>query len=390
MIMNFRFSTIVFLCLLNGATRLLAQIPVDSLALADSLLLVEVDREIAGLSARAGLLDSLFLEKSDAATLAREQADATLETAKQDTTLDAEALKSIKNDAKQAKNDEKKASDQRKQAARTLALARKTEALPPTGRRQNLPKLRASVQELAIRAGLESPPAEPPIAAVIGVPGVSDAAPPPDTLDNQQSAISNQQSSATPPKPKTRSVPAAQRYRRYNPDDDVTLHPPALPCILAQNTRDEFSGETYRELKRGELFRFTNEYVKKIMPQGQPHVVCEAALAEKGAAPSLWLTFTIHDPNARKTFGGLARNGIAVLKFMDGQTVTVYNLRPDEGVSDPAGQVFIFRAQYALDRGILRKIQSAELDKIRVAWSTGYEDYDVQNVNLLRRQAGCL
>ena len=62
----------------------------------------------------------------------------------------------------------------------------------------------------------------------------------------------------------------------------------------------------------------------------------------------------------------------------------------DEGAPDPSGSAFTFRAQYGLDRDILKKMQRLELDKIRVGWAAGYEDYDVQNVNLLRRQAKCL
>lgn len=387
--MNCHFSTLVFCCLLNGAAGLSAQSPADSLALADSLLQIEVDRELGALNARAVLLDSLFLEKSYSATLAREQADAAWETARQDTTLAVEDLKNIKNTTKSAQKAQQLATSQRKKAAGVLAFSRKTETLPPAGRRKNLPRLRAQVQELAFLSGLETPPTETPIAAVIGAPGVSEPAETPapsDTLIGRPPAPGP----STAPKSKTRSVPAAQRYRRYDPADDVALHPPTPPCTLVQNTRDEFSGEIYRELQRAELFRFTNEYVKKNLPPGQPQVVCEAALAVKGPSPSLWLTFTIRDPNARKTFGGLAKNGLAVLKFMDGQTLSVYNLRADEGVSDPAGQVFVFRAQYGLSRDILRKIQRVELDKIRVAWATGYEDYDVQNVNLLRRQVKCL
>ncbi len=81
---------------------------------------------------------------------------------------------------------------------------------------------------------------------------------------------------------------------------------------------------------------------------------------------------------------------MVILKFIDGTTLTVSNLRNDDGTLDPTGQVFTYRGQYALDPSVLKKLRKTELDKIRVSWSTGYEDYEVQNVDLLMRQAKCL
>ncbi len=385
---------IVLACgFLAPATVLNAQTPTDSLALADSLLNAATMQELTELSAQATLLDSLFAAQHERAAATAENTEAEWKAAKKDTTLAKEVVKNLETAKKEAQKAEKTAGGLHKRAASTLAFARKTQALPPAAARKNLPKLSAQVMELNQLAGLAPPPQEKPIAEVIGVPGVVDApsapAPPPtDSLATGNPATDEAQTK-NPRKPKTRSVPPSQRYQPYDPKADVMLNPPTPPCVLAQNTRDEFSGETYREVQRAELFRFTNEYVKKVIPAGQSHIVCEAALAEKGPTPSLWLTFTIHDPNARKTFGGLNKNGVAILKFIDGQTLSVYNQRADEGVSDPSGDTFIFRAQYGLDRDILRKMQRTELDKIRIGWATGYEDYDIQNINLLRRQANC-
>lgn len=370
-----------------------AQTPADSLAavqLADSLLNVEATRDAALLLARATEMDSIFSEKAAEATRARETAEENWKTARTDSTQTKETVKSLEQTFKTAKNSEKTALAQRKQATRTLAFAGKVAASPPADIRKNLSKLRSQLDELTALAGLPVAPTETPIATVIGAPAVSE----PNETPVAPPAVDTLQVMPTPevtakPREKPRPAPA-KRFARYDPDADPMLNPPTPPCALAQNTRDEFSGETYRETQRAELFRFSNEYVKKTLAPGQYQVRCEAALAQQGPTPSLWLTFTLNDPNARKTFGSLNKGGLAVLKFMDGQTLNVYNLRADEGAPDATGRTFTFRAQYGLDRDALKKLQRTELDKIRVAWATGYEDYDVQNVNLLRRQAKCL
>lgn len=372
-----------------GAIPAAAQEPVDSLVVADSLHRVALARNWSDLYQRTIVLDSLFGWHTSAADSLRELAADNLKAAKKDSTRTKEELKSLDTALKTAQKASKSADAQKKQSARLLARLQKQQAAPVE---KDLVKIGEQVLALEQQAGLAPAPLEKPIAEILGAPSVSEI-PPAAPVDTALAASPPADSSITPApnrKTKAKSLPPTRQYAQYNPSKDVMLNPPAPPCVLVRDVRDEFSGETYRELQREELFRFTNDYVKKVIPPGQAHVICEAALAQKGTTPTLWLTFTIHDPNARKTFGGFNKNSQAVLKFIDGQTITVYNIRADEGVEDASGNTLIFRAQYSLDREILKKIQRTELDKIRVAWATGYEDYDVQNLNLLRRQASCL
>jgi hypothetical protein len=159
--------------------------------------------------------------------------------------------------------------------------------------------------------------------------------------------------------------------------------------VIASNSRDEFSGEISREMSRAELFRYTNPALKNYL-QGKTHVICEAALATAGPNNTLLLTFTINDPNARKAFGRLDKNSIANLKFMDEVVFTLQNTVPDDGVFNQETGATIFRAQYPLTPEMVKKMRRTPLDKLRIAWSNGYDDYEVQQVDLLMRQAECL
>ena len=167
------------------------------------------------------------------------------------------------------------------------------------------------------------------------------------------------------------------------------LNPPALPCQMAVNTRDEFSGEIYRRTAPMELFRHTPPALKNFL-QGKPNVLCEAAIASAGANATLHLTFTINDPSPRKAFGKLEKSSQATLWFMDGTSFIIYNQQLEEGVQNPENQSYVYRVQYPLIAEVQKKMRRVELDKIRIAWSSGYEDYDVQYVQLLMQQARCL
>jgi hypothetical protein len=183
--------------------------------------------------------------------------------------------------------------------------------------------------------------------------------------------------------------PTVARPQKYNPADDVMLHPPVLPCLLAEEAQDEFSGEIYRRTASQELFRHTPKALKNYL-KGTPNVRCEAALSVSGARALLHLTLTLNDPNPRKAFGKIEKNSLATLWFMDGSSFDVYAQQLDEGIPSEEDKSLVFRVQYALSPEILKKMKRSYLDKVRIAWSSGYEDYEVHAVRLLAQQIRCL
>jgi hypothetical protein len=359
----------------NAAAQTVAALPNP-----DSLSVSEVLAWAVQLSNQAKDFETAFSQKALVAAVVRESAEQSLKTAKQDTLTPKSTLDSLASNVKTAKNIEKTAQKNQKQASQTSAFATKVVSMDSVGQRKNLRKAWKQVKELE---ALLHPPAEKPIADVIGSQGVSDSSPA-DSAAAAQPAADNRKIKEKKPEK------ALPKHKPYDPAADVMRNPPQRPCTLALSTRDEFSGQTYRETQREELFRYTNEVMKKVLPPGESHIVCEAALSNGGISSSLHLTFNIRDANARKAFGSLTKNSIAVLKFLDGTTFTLNNLRNDDGARDDSGQVFVYRAQYPLDAAVLKKLRKNELDKIRVAWGTGYEDYEVQGVDVLMRQVKCL
>ncbi|HND88743.1 MAG TPA: hypothetical protein PK971_10475, partial [Saprospiraceae bacterium] len=192
----------------------------------------------------------------------------------------------------------------------------------------------------------------------------------------------------TKPRSKKAEPPAQPKYATYDPAQDVMLHPPTPPCLLAVESRDEFTGATLRQTQPHDLFRFTTPALRSYL-EGKDQIVCQAAISTAGTNANLLLIFLINDPNGRRAFGSLPKNGLAVLSFTDGNLINISNVRTDEGSTDPDTKTVTYRAQYPLDAATLRKMRSTELDRLRIHWSTGYEEYDVQQVDALMHQVPC-
>jgi hypothetical protein len=325
-------------------------------------------RQIADeLLAQARLLENEWMERERDADFAAASAMASLEQAKVDSGSTKIQLDSLAKSSKTARDLYKKNTQLREKAGKVAQFLNGFTEMDSVAVRKNLPKAWKQVLQLHHETYPPAPEAKP--------------------LEKNEMVAETPEKKSKPAKKEP--APPGPVIKKYDPATDVMLRPPTPPCIIAASSRDEFSGEISREMARVELFRYTNPALKNYL-QGKTHVVCEVALAAAGPRATLLLTFTINDPNARKAFGRLEKNSIAQMKFMDGSSITLQNAVADDGQFQPESGATIYRAQYALMAETLRKMRRTELDKLRIAWSNGYEDYDVQYVDLLMRQAECL
>ena len=386
-------------CLAQNETLISAA---DSIAFADSVKIwtnlppsdsladwqITTATEVTG--AKITQSGELFRQYCADLTAKRSAGEEALALAQEDSTIAEATLKQLKNDLKQAKTAERNGNKALKEANSAVTFFEKTKSMTPQDRRKNLGKLSKNANNLQNKWTTLTAP--PPVQEPVSVPPIVEiTSPAPDTTIAPETTPTETGEEGKTPKKKTKEkTPEKPGFAKYNPDNDVALNPPKPACTLGVNRRDEFTGNVYREMQFAELFRYTNPVMKKILSPKQPHIICKAALANDASGGALLLQFIIKDVNARRTFGGLAQKSIVSLKFINGEIMTLFNESTQEVKFDPEQGVAVFTAQYPFQAGIFKKLEKMELDQIRVAWSTGYEDYNVQQVGLLQQQASCL
>lgn len=282
-----------------------------------------------------------------------------IETAKTDTTVDKKTVRTMSKDLKNLQSAEKAAAAQVESAAALLERCSAYNSSDSAGQATALPAMWAGVNgaenAARLRAGLTPSPGDMPAdSAATSPPTVSPTA-----------------------------------YVAYKPEADPMLYPPVPPCRWAVDERDAFSGEVRKETEREVLFRYTNPKLQALYPD-RPHTVGEATLGRTGDVLRFDLILTISDPNARNVFGKLALNSPALFKLLDGTTLTLNNLKGDEGTALPDNAGYVYRAQYMLDKTAVKQVKKSGLDKVRLTWATGYEDYDIQLVDFLQRALRCI
>ena len=170
---------------------------------------------------------------------------------------------------------------------------------------------------------------------------------------------------------------------------DVINNPPPNNCNIRSTSVDEFSKKKMVVMEPAEFFTFTPEEIKSYL-EDRDFISCNANLSTRPGLSFLTLKFTIASDNARKNFGVLEQGSLLRIMLLDGSTVNLYNGRFDAGKLDPYTGNTIYESNYIIDKEKEKLLSKKEIDKIRVVWSTGFEDYIIYNVDFFINQYDCL
>lgn len=161
-------------------------------------------------------------------------------------------------------------------------------------------------------------------------------------------------------------------------------------CQFAFDGIDAITGKTRRTLAPDFLFSSTPAELRSYFSNGDL-ITCQSSITEMGGGKVfLLLEFTIQSANANNAYGGVARNSVLTLRTFEGDQVRLVCTIGDEGHYNDTKNVYTFRAQYPISKGELKVLSRSEIDQARVVWKTGFEDYEILNVDFFIKQLNCL
>ncbi len=160
-------------------------------------------------------------------------------------------------------------------------------------------------------------------------------------------------------------------------------------CRVRSDTVDEATLRRRIILEPGLLFTHTEPDLRPYF-KNKELITCYGEISRIDAYVYFTIEFQIASSHSQSNFGSLANGSLLRLKLLSGEYVSLYNIKADRGRIDPYSGNTIFTGQYALGKDEIRLLQSSELDKVRILWSTGYEDYDVYKIDFFKDRLACL
>ncbi len=171
---------------------------------------------------------------------------------------------------------------------------------------------------------------------------------------------------------------------------NVMTNPPKPPCKLVFNKLDEFSGKVRKDVAKELFFTYTNERMRPYF-KNREYITCNAGLASlSGEIYFLKLDLEVASEKAKKEYGFLEKGSALIVKMIDGSTVRLLNQKTDMGTLNPLQKSVVYKPQYIISGSQVKSLSKGEVDRVRVVWSTGYEDYEVYELDFFINQMSCL
>jgi hypothetical protein len=181
-----------------------------------------------------------------------------------------------------------------------------------------------------------------------------------------------------------------KKIAQYNSTTDLLLNPPPPECVYAFEGIDKFSGHKRTDLASQSFFTFTPENFREHL-DGKEYISCRGNLTKiSGGFVFLNLEFEIYSANAIQAFGSMPIYSQLSIKLLNGNQVRLLNKKEDFGEYNSTKKAYYFKTQYAISRKQEKALKKSELDKIRIVWGTGYEDYEIYELDFFINQFRCL
>ncbi len=162
-----------------------------------------------------------------------------------------------------------------------------------------------------------------------------------------------------------------------------------VTCVAVRHEVDNKGKPEQIVIERKVIFWHTDDDLRPYFRE-QELVTCSGQLSQLDDHIYVLIEFSIASPNAQKNFGALGEGSLLRLRLLDGTNIDLHNLQGDRGRIDPYSGNTIFIGRYLLNKEQQRTLAKVELNKMRVVWNTGYEDYSIYALDFLIDQFKCL
>jgi len=170
---------------------------------------------------------------------------------------------------------------------------------------------------------------------------------------------------------------------------DLIANPPRKPCLMAFEGKDEETNQFRRDCQKQLLFTYTDERLRVFL-KDKEYLRCEGYFTSLAGYRFLTLQFTFAYPNAREAYGFIEEGSILTIKMLNGDFINLRAGRMDRGSYDTKREVLTYRVHYPIDRTQMNLLLQSEADLIRVFWSSGFEEYEVYQLDFFIHQIGCI
>ncbi len=137
------------------------------------------------------------------------------------------------------------------------------------------------------------------------------------------------------------------------------------------------------------LFVYTHPQVKKYM-RHQYLMETRAHTEKINENYFVILDYKINSERAKSNYGNLEKDGKIKVNLINGEHIYLMNIARDRGKVRKSKKSTSYTGTYTLDKDDIKALKKTSISTITVLWEEGVEEYEIQNIDLLKNQMNCI
>lgn len=162
-----------------------------------------------------------------------------------------------------------------------------------------------------------------------------------------------------------------------------------LDCEIVFDGYDDEIGSDRKEVKSAPFFSYSQEKMKPYF-KTEDYLNCEGNISKVGKDYYLTLKIRIRSKDANKTYGMMRSDENLKIQLINGRSVYGKSINNDSGQIESYTGHTLYTGIFQLNKGDINQLKNNFLDNIGIIWSSGYEEYNIFNVDFLINQIECL
>jgi len=175
----------------------------------------------------------------------------------------------------------------------------------------------------------------------------------------------------------------------FQKQEDFIKSPPLNECSFNYTLTDKVDGKRRSEVSPQFWFSYTNPNLYNLFSE-RDFLTARVSISEISPYKFLNLEVNFATATAKREYGYLAGGANLTIIFTNGDFISLKNEVTSEGTLDQKTNTTSYKGIFSLSTRDERKLAANPIDKIRLVWSTGFEDYEIYHVDVLMNQLKCL
>jgi len=163
---------------------------------------------------------------------------------------------------------------------------------------------------------------------------------------------------------------------------------PDYDCMKMQDI-DETTGNLVTHTEYKEFFRYTSKLMEKQFPM-QDYLMCFGSIGSSVNGVAIGFRFEINSLSAASEYGGLRPKQKIEFTFVDGSKLDLICVSEAKIDYDVDARKTFFDIMIPFNKNDANLLANREVSKVKIDWNSGFEEYEIINVDFFKKMMLCL